>query len=184
MNKKLKLLAASAALAFASFTAQAAPVVVDVSGAQSINLQGEAGNVVWLIDIGANAVLTSLEWNVALTAFDPSVLAELQVSFGSSSGLDALTFAPGSADYVSGDGSYAGSVDLTGFGITAGADGLLRLEFSEDYKDFAPDVTEGLWVSGALTFGVAAAAVPEPGGVALTLLGLGLLGAARRQRRS
>ncbi|MBW8845082.1 MAG: hypothetical protein JF607_08940 [Burkholderiales bacterium] len=63
--KKLQRFAAIAALGLAgiaSISAQAAPVVVDVSGAQSINLQGEAGNTVWLIDIGANAVLNSLDW--------------------------------------------------------------------------------------------------------------------------
>ncbi|WP_457390167.1 hypothetical protein [Roseateles sp. P5_E1] len=60
MNKQLQRLATAATLAFAGLTAQAAPVVVDVSGAQSINLLGEAGNTVWLIDIGANAVLNSL----------------------------------------------------------------------------------------------------------------------------
>lgn len=178
--RRLATLCALCALGFASLTAQAAPVVVDVAGAQSINLRGEAGNTVWLVDIGANAVLTSLDWNVALTAFDPSVLAEMQVSFGSASGADLLTLAPGQADGFSGDGSYSGSVDLAGLGLAVGADGLLRIEFSEGFKDFALDMAEGQWVSGNLTFGISA--VPEPAGVALLLAGLGLV--AVRARRA
>jgi MYXO-CTERM domain-containing protein len=183
MNNKLKRLAASAALAFASFTTHAAPVVVDVSGAQSINLQGEAGNAVWLIDIGANAVLNALDWSVVLEAFAPSSLSELQVSFGNSSGLDVATFSPDAADGFSGAGSYIGSFDLTGLGLAAGADGQLRIEFSEAFKDFALNVAEGRWVSGTLTFDVTAATVPEPGSVALALLALGGLAATRRSRR-
>lgn len=173
-------LAAIAALALASLAAQAAPVVVDVGGAQSINLLGEAGNTVWLVDIGANAVLTSLDWNVALTAFAPSALAEMQVSFGSAAGADLLTLSPGSADPFGGSGSYVGSMDLTGLGLAVGADGLLRIEFSEGFKDFALDMAEGQWVSGNLTFGISA--VPEPAGVALLLAGLGLV--AVRARRA
>jgi len=184
MNKPLQRLAAAAALAlaFTSITAQAAPVVVDVSGAQSINLQGEAGNTVWLIDIGANAVLNSLAWTLDLDAFAPSSLAEMQVSFGNSSGLDVVTFAPGGADFISGTGSYTGSLDLTGLGLGAGADGKLRIEFSEGFKDFALNVTEGQWVSGNLSFDVST--VPEPATEALVLLGLGLIGAhGHRTRR-
>jgi hypothetical protein len=175
-SRHFQRLTATAAVAFAGLFAtahaHAGNVVVDVSGAQSINLQGEAGNTVWLVDIGANGVLTSLDWSIALNAFSPSSLSEMQVSFGSSTGLDMITFAPGAADAVSGAGSYAGSLSLAGLGAHAGADGLLRIEFSEGYKDFAAGVAEGQWVSGQLTFGVSA--VPEPASAALALLGLGL----------
>jgi autotransporter translocation and assembly factor TamB len=109
------------------------------------------------------------------------VLAEMQLSFGNSSGLDLLTFAPGGADFASGSGSYSGSLDLTGLGIAAGADGKLRIEFSEGFKDFGLNVAEGQWVSGTLTFDVSA--VPEPASAGLMLLGLGLVAAARRTRR-
>ncbi|KQV87481.1 PEP-CTERM sorting domain-containing protein [Pelomonas sp. Root1237] len=182
MNKQLQRLATAATLAFAGLTAQAAPVVVDVSGAQSINLLGEAGNTVWLIDIGANAVLNSLAWTLDLNAFAPSVLSEMQLSFGNSSGLDLFTFAPGALDSTSGSGSYAGSLDLTLLGVSAGADGQLRIEFSEGFKDFALNVAEGQWVSGNLSFDVST--VPEPATAALVLLGLGLIGAhGHRTRR-
>jgi hypothetical protein len=181
MMKKFPHLAAAAALAVSALAAQATPVVVNVAGAQSVNLQGEAGNTVWLIDIGAGAVLNALDWAVTLDAFSPSVLAEMQLSFGNSSGLDLLTFAPGGADFASGSGSYSGSLDLTGLGIAAGADGKLRIEFSEGFKDFGLNVAEGQWVSGTLTFDVSA--VPEPASAGLMLLGLGLVAAARRTRR-
>ena len=180
--KKLSHMAAAAALAFSAAAAQATPVVVDVTGAQSVNLQGEAGNTVWLVNVGANALINSLDWAVTLTAFAPSQLAEMQVSFGSSSGLDLITLTPGQLDLSSGSGSYSGTVDLSTFGITAGADGLLRIEFSEAYKDLALGTVEGQWTSGSLTFDVSA--VPEPATAALALLGLGLVGAqARRSRR-
>ncbi len=184
MKKQLQHLAAAVTLGLASLTAQAAPVAVDVSGAQSINLLGEAGNTVWLIDVGANALLTSLDWALELNAFAPSLLAEMQVSFGDSSGANLLTFTPGGADFNSGNGSYSGSLDLSAYGISVGADGLLRLEFSDAFKDFANGVSEGEWVSGSLTFGVGAAgALPEPASVALVLLGLGLVSTTRRTRR-
>jgi len=183
MKPQLQRLAAIAALGFASLGSQAAPVVVDVSGAQSTNLQGEAGNTVWFIDIGANAALNSLTWAVELSAFAPSSLYDMQVSFGTSSGTDAINLAPDVVDGFSGTGSYSGFFDLAGLGLTTGADGLLRLEFSETYKDFALDVVEGRWVSGSLTFDVTAAAVPEPGSAALALLALGGLWIAPRRPR-
>ncbi|WP_431256707.1 PEP-CTERM sorting domain-containing protein [Roseateles chitinivorans] len=178
------VLAASALLGLASAPAQAAPIVIDVAGAQSINLQGEAGNTVWFIDVGANAVLNSLSWSLDLNAFAPSALSEMQVSFGGSSGSDLITFAPGGTDFASGVGSYSGALDLSAFGLSVGADGLLRLEFSEAYKDFALDVAEGQWLRGSLTFDVtAASAVPEPASAALVLLGLGVVVGMRARRR-
>ena len=104
----------------------------------------------------------------------------MQVSFGSATGTDLLTLSPGSADPFGGSGSYVGSMDLTGLSLAVGADGLLRIEFSEGFKDFALDMAEGQWVSGNRTFGISA--VPEPAGVALLLAGLGLV--AVRARRA
>jgi MYXO-CTERM domain-containing protein len=174
-----KRLAATALIGFASFAAQATPVVVDVSGAQSVNLQGEAGNTVWLVNIGANAMLNSLDWAVTLSAFAPSSLSEMRVSFGATSG-PMYDLMPDVVAGFSGTGSYAGSASLAGLGIAAGADGLLRIEFSEDFKDFGFNVAEGQWLSGNLTFDVSA--VPEPASAAFMLMGLGLVAAARRRR--
>lgn len=179
MNQ-LHRLAAAATLAAASLTAGAATVVVDVSGAQSVNLQGEAGNTVLLVDIGAHMLLNSIDWAVTLNAVAPSSLGEMQVSFGNSSGLDLVTFSPDAFD--AGAGSYAGSLSLAGLGVATGADGQLRIEFSESFKDFALGTVEGRWTSGTLSFDVSA--VPEPASALLALLGLGVVGArARRSRR-
>lgn len=179
--KHLHRLAAAAALAFAGFAASAATVEVDVSGAQSINLLGEAGNTVWHVDIGAGTVLNSLDWAVTLNALAPSSLSEMQVSFGSSAGVERVSFAPGAVDSFSGAGSYTGTLNLTGLGLAAGADGKLRIEFSEEFKDFGLNVAEGQWASGSLTFDVSP--VPEPASAALLLAGLGVVAArARRQR--
>jgi len=188
MKQQLQRLAAATAttlaLTFATLSAHAATTVVDVSGAQSINLLGEANNTVWLVDIGANAALASLDWSLTLAAFAPSSLSEMQVSFSSSSGLNLLTFTPdafGGTSDADGNGVYSGSLDLTPHGVAAGADGMLRIEFSEGYKDFAMGAVEGQWVSGNLTFDVTAAPVPEPASVALMLLGLGLIGVRLRR---
>ncbi|MCU7373803.1 PEP-CTERM sorting domain-containing protein [Paucibacter sp. O1-1] len=182
MKKHFHHLAAAATLGLAGLYAQAAPIVIDVSGAQSINLVGESGNTVWLIDIGAGSVLNSLSWDVTLSAPAPSLLSELQLSFGSSSGLDLITWAPAASDGFSGTGAYAGSLDLAPLGLAVGGDGLLRLEFSEAFKDLTMGMAEGQWLGGQLSFDVAAAPVPEPAGAVLLLLGLGFV--AARLRRS
>lgn len=185
-NPKLRHLAATASLALAGLfggaAAQAGDVVIDVTGAQSVNLFGEAGNTVWLIDIGANAWLTSLSWDVTLSAFTPSSLADMQVSFGNASGLNMIDLSPDAFDGDSGSGRYVGTLDLSGWGVGAGADGVLRIELSERYKDLARGVVEGQWVNGTLSFGVSA--VPEPASAALAVLGLGLIGLRLRRRTS
>ncbi|MFG6469071.1 PEP-CTERM sorting domain-containing protein [Roseateles sp. BYS87W] len=180
---KFKQLAAAAALALAGLHTQAAPVAVDVSGAASRGLLGDAGNTVWLVNVGANAVLNSLNWQVLLEAFTPSLLSEMQVSFGSSSGLDQVTLTPGMADALSGTGQYAGSVDLSGYGLSVGADGLLRLEFSEAFVDAQAGGLDGVWTSGQLTFDVGSGNLPEPAGLALALTSLAALATARRRMR-
>ncbi len=175
--KAASALAAAALLTAISPAAIAAPVDVDVTGAQSVDLLGDAGNTVWFVNVGANAVLNTLSWSVTLEAFSPSVLSEMQLSFGGSSGLDLVSFAPADGDFNSGVGSYAGSLDLSGLGLGVGADGLLRLEFSEAFKDLAPGVADGRWLSGTLSFDVTQVSpVPEPASLALVMAGLALMG--------
>lgn len=183
----IALLALSGLTGMGASAAHAAPRVIEVAGAQSVNLLGEDGNTVWWIPVGANAVLKGLDWSVQLEAFAPSVLSEMQISFGASSGLAQFTLAPGREDFSSGVRHYSGSLDLSSLGAQLGADGLLRIEFSEGYKDLAAGMAEGRWLGGQLVFDIAVPAVPEPAGAVMALLGVGLgwglLGATVRGTR-
>lgn len=158
-----------------------AAVAVDTTGIGSLGLLGEDGNTVLQIDIGAFTRLHALDWSVRLEAFAPSTLAELQVSFGNSAGLDQVTLAPAAADGFSGTGDYSGTVDLRELGLAAGADGLLRIEFSEAYKDAAAGVADGQWLSGTLRFEISP--VPEPATAGLALGGVALVALAAMRRR-
>jgi hypothetical protein len=157
----------------------ASTLVVDVAGIQSFSEFGEAGNVVRTFNIGAFATVTSVDWNLNLTAYDPSWLSELKVSFA------GLTFTPGVGDNDPGTASYSGTIDLVdaGFAFQVGADGLLTLEFHEGFDDSGVD-PDGIWNSGSLSFGVTAA-VPEPSTYGLMALGLiGVVGVARRRKNA
>lgn len=163
--------------------AGAAQAAMDVhtTGISSHGLLGDEGNTVLQIDIGAFTRLNALDWSVRLEAFAPSTLAELQVSFGNSTGLDVVTLAPAAADGFSGIGDYIGTVDLRDLGLAAGADGVLRIEFSEAYKDAAAGMADGQWLSGTLRFEISP--VPEPASAGLALGGLALVAFAAVRRR-
>ncbi|MCV2363534.1 PEP-CTERM sorting domain-containing protein [Paucibacter sp. DJ1R-11] len=158
--------------------------VVDVAGIKSFGEYGAAGNVVLNFFVGANATITTVDWNVNLTANDPSWLSELTVAFGSSAGGDGVVFSPGYGDDDFGTSTYSGSASLVDLGLSfqVGADGILRLEFHEVYND--PSVNpDGVWNSGNLTFGVAAP-VPEPSTYGMMALGLLGVAAVARRRKS
>ncbi|MYM96788.1 PEP-CTERM sorting domain-containing protein [Duganella vulcania] len=156
--------------------------VVNVAGIQSYDLQGEAGNTVIELNLGALAQVTSISWNYDITAHDPSWLADMQVSFTSSSG-DGVVFTA-SATAESGSEHQEGSADLGDLGLAfkVGADGKLRLEFSESFKDLAPGQADGQWDAGSFTIGYVSA-VPEPSTYAMMMLGLLAVGAAARRRQ-
>lgn len=180
MNKQLHRLATTAALACAGLlagtSAHAADVVVDVAGVHSFEQIGDPANTVLLVNIGANALVTWLSWNVTLQAFAPSSVDEMQVSLGSgTSQLDIPLTAFSSFNGT----AYTGTLDLTGLGVAAGADGKLRIEFSETFKDRLGN-PDGQWLSGQLTMGVSA--VPEPAGAALAVIGLAVVAGARRRQ--
>jgi len=159
-------------------------LVVDVTGAQSVGLPGDAGNTVKFFNVGANATIATVDWNVTLTAFGQSWLADMQVSFSSSAGNDGVIFTPGT-ELNAGTQTYTGSANLTDLGLAFNvqADGILRVEFSESWKDGAPGVADGQWDSGNITFGVTAA-VPEPSTYGLMAVGLIAVGAMARRRKT
>lgn len=155
--------------------------VVNVAGIQSYDLQGEPGNTVIDLNLGALAQVTSVSWNYNITAYDPSWLADMQVSFTSSSGDGVVFTASGTNE--SGSEHQEGSADLVGLGLAfnVGADGKLHLEFSESFKDL-PGQADGQWDSGSFTIGYVSA-VPEPSTYAMMMLGLLAVGAVARRRQ-
>ena len=158
--------------------------VVGVAGISSVGALGAAGNTVLTVNVGANASVIGIGWDVNVTAIDPSWLSELSVGFGSST-TGAVNLRVGVGDDMPGTASYnsGGFVDLIGLGLNfnVNADGVLRMEFFESFDDssVSPD---GFWNSGALTIQVAA--IPEPATYGLMALGLFAVGAAARRRQS
>lgn len=157
--------------------------VVNVAGIQSYDLQGEPDNTVIELNLGALSRVTSIAWNYNITAYDPSWLADMEVHFTNSGGDGVVFSASGTQEAGSehSDGS-ANLVDL-GLDFKVGANGKLRIEFSENYKDLNPGEADGQWDSGSFTIGYVSA-VPEPSAYGMMLLGLLAVGAVARRRRN
>jgi cyanophycinase-like exopeptidase len=154
---------------------------VNTAGILNFDERGATSNVILDFYVGAGALITSLGWDVNVTSYEGSYLSEMQLTFSDTLG-NGVTFTPGYGDDFDGTADYAGFQDLAELGqvFAAGADGILRLEFHDGFKDLAFDEPEGIWNTGTLTFGIAP--VPEPSGVAMLLGGLLLLSAARKWR--
>ena len=169
---------------FACSSLFAAPLTVNVAGIPSVGEEGDSANTVLLFNVGANARITTLDYAVSLTAFSPSWLSEMNVSFTPSNGVGGVDLSPGFADNSSGTATYSDFIDLTDLGLDfqVGADGILRLEFFEDFDDFAG--ADGVWNSGTITVGFAgdSTPVPEPATVLLMGMGVMMIGYGRRRR--
>ncbi|MCV2356031.1 PEP-CTERM sorting domain-containing protein [Paucibacter sp. B2R-40] len=165
-------LAAAALISMGSSSANTSSLLIDVAGAQSVDLAGAPGNTVMSFNVGANALIQSVDWRVTLTAFGASWLSDMELRFGSSAGNDGVWFTPGSENH-NGSMSYTGAANLAELGLAfrVQADGILRLEFSELMKDQAAGIADGQWDIGQVTVGFTSA-VPEPASYGLMAVGL------------
>lgn len=159
----------------------ATSVVLNLANVPDVDERDATSNTVYDLFVGAGARIHSLQWDLTLTSYPGSYLSEMQLTFSDTLG-NGVTFTPGGGDDFEGTKNYAGLQDLRpeGQDFSLGADGILRLEFHDAYKDLGFDEPEGIWNSGTLRFGVSA--VPEPAPCALALCGLIAIG-ARAQRR-
>ncbi|MDY0975953.1 PEP-CTERM sorting domain-containing protein [Massilia sp. CFBP9012] len=177
-----KLLVSLSLLASSSLFA--APITVDLTGIQSHGLYGDADNTVILLDVGANSVVTSVAYDFTLTAYSPGWLADMVIAFENSKQTDGVFFTPGINEWYPGTESYSGFADLVELGLAfeVGVDGILRLEFFEDFDDLLG--VDGQWDFGTITFNVepAAGEVPEPASGLLIGAGLAMLGYTGRRR--
>ena len=177
--------AALTAVALPTASANAATLIINVTGAQSVGALGTAGNTFANYNLGANAHITSVSYSVTINATSPSYLSEAGFSFLTSDGLDGVQLTPGFEDDNPGIGTYSGSGDLVGLGLDffLGADGILRTEFFETFNDsgISPDA---VWTGGtiSITYTAGATAVPEPATWAMMMLGFGAIGAGLRRR--
>ncbi|MDQ2822399.1 MAG: PEP-CTERM sorting domain-containing protein [Pseudomonadota bacterium] len=169
---------------FACTSLFASQLVVDVTGIPSYGELGNPNNTVLTYNVGANAVITSIRYDVNLTAYYLSFLSDISLNFVRSNG-KGVAFAPAAGDDFGGTASYSNTLDLVALGFTVQIldDGIFRLEFYESGDDLpGPD---GVWNFGTITFGINGddgTAVPEPGTTALFGAGLMLMAYVARRR--
>lgn len=155
---------------------------VETTGILNYDERGAESNVILDFYVGSGSSITSLAWDVNVTSYVGSYLSEMKITFSDSLG-NGVTFTPGDGDDFDGTADYAGFQDLGELGqvFAVGADGILRLEFHDGFKDLAFDEPEGVWNYGTLTFGIAP--VPEPSALAMVLGGLLVLAGALKRHR-
>ncbi len=161
-----------------------ATIGLDVTGIESFTTFSAGApteNFVTFLQLAPFAEVTGTNYDVTITAFAPSWLSEAQIFFTDSAVNVGVVTTPGVGINESGTQTFtAGGALPADLVFAVGADGLLRIEFAEDFDD-ASVSPDGIWESGTFNFEVSA--VPEPGTYGLMALGLlGVAAAARRRK--
>lgn len=169
----MKTRVAIAVLALAAGTTMAQSITVDISGVESRDGLGDASNVHLQANLGAGAVVTGISWDVGIETVPPSWLCEPQVEFTTNGGSGSYSLLFSATDCFDGTGFYAGGAAVN---IAVGGDGILDMEFWENFVDFS-DAADAYYLQGS---SITIEYVPAPS--ALALLGLGGLAATRRRR--
>ncbi len=124
--------------------ASASPL--SVNGVDSWDVQGDSDNIVMNLDIGAGNEVTGISFDVNLNSVGASWCSEADIFFTDSALTTGVILTPGvgvdmpcTMDFSSG-----GVDDVTMFGVIAGADGILRIEFAESFDDVADAVDTNL----------------------------------------
>ena len=146
--------AALAATAVGSAQATERTKTVDIAGVKSYSEFGESINTVIELNLGAGATITNFNFDVNLSTYGESWLSEMAIYFTNSQLNEGVIFNPAFGFDGPGTVSIAENHDLVAEGLSfnVGSDGVLRLEFAEDFDDrgVSPDA---IWNFGTVTFG-------------------------------
>lgn len=187
LNVLKKALACS--LFLASTSVFAAQLTVDINGIDSYGLFRSPDNSVLNFDIGANSYITNVTYNVNVSAYSPSWLSELAFAFTNSKVTEGVLINPAFIYDIPGTATFFDTLDLVAEDLDfyVGNDGILRLEFFEDFDDLFVN-PDGRWNFGTITFDytpqAAPSDVPEPATALLLGGGAMLMGFAGRRRRA